>query len=150
MADTFALSLAGFAAKAPDKARTVVRKVAIDTLARVVMRTPVGNPSLWRGKAPKGYVGGRLRANWTVGIGAPNHTTTNFRDRSRNGELTATVGASRIAASDGERPIFLMNSLPYVREIEYEGHSTQAPVGMVRVTVAEFQTMVDEISRSLP
>lgn len=148
MADTFTLSLAAFAQKAPDKARTIVRRVAIETLSRVVMRTPVGNPSLWKSKPPAGYVGGRLRANWATSIGTPDLTVTVRIDK--QGAATIQRGSARIAAADGERPIFIMNSLPYAREIEYEGHSRQAPAGMVRITVAEFQTMVDEIARSAP
>lgn len=147
MADTFALSLAAFAAKAPDKARAVVRKVAIDTLSRVVLRTPVGNPQMWKSKPPAGYVGGRLRANWNTSIGAPSLTVTAKRDAA--GEATIQRGRGVIAASDGEQPIYIMNSLPYVREIEYEGHSRQAPAGMVRITVAELQSFVDNAARSL-
>jgi hypothetical protein len=147
VAETFALSLAAFAQKAPDQARTVVRKVAGDALTRLVRRTPVGNPSLWRSKPPKGYVGGRLRANWTASQGVPNLTVTLTRDRS--GQTTISRGLAVIQAADGEHSIYLMNSLPYVREIEYEGHSAQAPAGMVRITVTEFQTMVDAAVRSL-
>lgn len=146
MADTFALSLAAFAEKAPEQARQVVRKVALETLTRVVLRTPVGNPSLWKGKPPKGYVGGRLRANWTVGIGAPNRATGAPPDKT--GQAAIQRGASAIGAADGTRDIYLMNSMPYVREIEYEGHSRQAPAGMVRITVAEWQTLVDAMARS--
>ncbi|MGY3265802.1 hypothetical protein [Lysobacter sp. HA35] len=147
MADTFALSLAAFAAKAPGQARQVVRKVAIDALTRVVMRTPVGNPSLWKGKPPAGYVGGRLRANWVASIGVPSIDTTTARDA--GGSSTIARGTGTIAAADGLQPIYLMNSLPYAREIEYESHSRQAPAGMVRITVTEFQTMVDAAARSL-
>lgn len=150
MADTFALSLAKFAEKAPEQARTVVRKVALETLTRVVMRTPVGNPTLWKGKPPAGYVGGRLRANWAVGIGAVNVATTVSVDRSTGGEATTARLTPTILAADGLQPIYITNSLPYMREIEYEGHSRQAPAGMVRITVTEFQTMVDAIARSLP
>lgn len=141
MADTFALSLARFAEKAPEQARTVVRKVAIETLTRVVLRTPVGNPSLWKGKPPAGYVGGRLRANWFTSIGVPNHATSKAIDSS--GAASINRGTATINAATTDQPIYLMNSLPYVREIEYEGHSRQAPAGMVRITVTEFQTMVD-------
>jgi len=148
VADTFALSLAKFAEKAPEQARTVVRKVALETLTRVVMRTPVGNPTLWKGKPPAGYVGGRLRANWFVSVGAPNTTTGAAPDKT--GQVAINRGQATIGAADGLQPIYLMNSLPYVREIEYEGHSRQAPAGMVRITVTEFQTMVDAIARSLP
>jgi len=59
-------------------------------------------------------------------------------------------GESRLRAYDGTQDIYLLNSLPYVRRIEYEGWSSQAKAGMVRITVAEFQTFVDKAVRSLP
>ena len=52
----FALQLAEFAKKAGGNADLVVKKVAIDLLARVVMRSPVDT--------------GRFRSNWAVTIGA--------------------------------------------------------------------------------
>lgn len=148
MADTFALSLAKFAEKAPEQARTVVRKVSIDLLTKVVLRTPVGDPTFWKGKAPAGYVGGRLRANWAVSIGTSNFAVTERVDKS--GQPTIDKGTATILAATTEAPIYIMNSLPYVREIEYEGHSKQAPAGMVRITVTEFQTFVDNAVKGLP
>lgn len=149
MADTFALSLAAFAEKAPEKARTVVRRVALDTLSRVVMRTPVGNPATWKSKPPAGYVGGRLRGNWAVSIGVPGASPGAGPDRSPRGRATVARESAQINAADGEQPIYIMNSLPYVRVIEYEGHSGQAPAGMVRVTVTEMQAVVADIVRSV-
>lgn len=148
MADTFALSLAAFAQKAPEQARNVVRKVALEALSRVVLRTPVGNPSLWKGKPPAGYVGGRLRANWAVGIGTINTATGAPPDKT--GQAAINRGGARIGSADGIATIYITNSLPYVREIEYEGHSRQAPAGMVRITVTEMQAMVDAAARGTP
>lgn len=148
MADLFALALADFAAKAPEQARNVVRKVAGDALTKVVRRTPVGNPTLWKSKPPKGYVGGRLRGNWNTSLGAVDVTTTATVDKS--GQATIARGLAVIAVADVDRSIYITNSLPYVREIEYEGHSRlQTPAGMVRVTVSELQVMVDDAVRSL-
>ncbi|QQP96546.1 hypothetical protein [Lysobacter enzymogenes] len=148
MADTFALQLAKFAEKAEGNAVQVVRAVSIDLLTRIVLRSPVGNPSLWKGKAPKGYVGGRLRANWNTRLGGPDLSTTTAVDKS--GQNTISTGSAIIGGADGQQDIYIMNSLPYVREIEYEGHSKQAPAGMVRVTVTEFQTYVDNAVKALP
>lgn len=44
---TFSLDLKAFAEKATINAETVITKVAIDLLAKVVDRSPVGNPELW-------------------------------------------------------------------------------------------------------
>jgi hypothetical protein len=144
--ETFALQLKAFAEKAQGNARTVVRKVSQDTLASVVMKTPVGNPSLWKHPAPKGYVGGRLRANWNVSLSVPDESTSEARDKA--GASTVARGAAKIDGYTGE-DIYVVNSLPYAIPIEY-GHSIkQAPAGMVRVTVTEFQNFVDRAAASV-
>jgi len=148
VADTFALDISKFIAKAKANGEQVVQKVGADVLASVVDKTPVGDPSLWKSKPPKGYVGGRLRANWNVSFGAPDISTTTTVDAA--GGATKSRGVEIIAKWDGQADIYVMNSLPYVRPIEYEGHSLQAPAGMVRITVAEFQTFVAEAVETLP
>jgi hypothetical protein len=40
-----------------------------------------------------------------------------------------------------------VNNLPYGIALEY-GHSKQAPSGMIRVTLARFQQIVDEAIRN--
>jgi nitroimidazol reductase NimA-like FMN-containing flavoprotein (pyridoxamine 5'-phosphate oxidase superfamily) len=42
---------------------------------------------------------------------------------------------------------YLVNNLPYAVPLEY-GHSKQAPGGMVRITLARFQQVVDEAIRN--
>lgn len=147
MADTFALDIRKFAEKAGANVETVVRKTTGHLLASTVLRTPVGNPSLWKGNPPAGYVGGRLRANWNASIGMPDFSTSIVRDQS--GGSTIARGNGVVSQWKGG-DIYLMNSLPYVREIEYEGHSKQAPAGMVRITVTEFQTFIDQAVAELP
>lgn len=145
---TFALSLGQFAKQAGDNARTVVRKVSTDVLTRIVQRTPVGNPTLWKSKPPPGYVGGRLRANWAASYQFPAVRVT--IDVDPTGERTILKGAATIGRAMGDEPIFITNSLPYAIPVEYGHSSVQAPAGMVRITVTEFQTYVDNAVRSLP
>ncbi len=140
--ESFALSLQAFAQKAPEQARTVIRKVSIDLLTATVLRTPVGNPDLWKSKPPAGYVGGRLRANWNVSLVEPDTTTTNVTDDS--GTATISAGSEVIGQADGTQDICITNSLPYALPIEYGHSGVQAPQGMVRVTVAEFQSYVNK------
>lgn len=142
---TFALDVSKFVAKATAAPATVTRKVALDVLAKVVLRTPVGNPDKWKNQPPPGYVGGRLRANWNTSIGRGDFTTSKSTT-----DNAVRRGESRLRAYDGTQDIYLLNSLPYVRRIEYEGWSSQAKAGMVRITVAEFQTFVDNAVRGLP
>ncbi|NID14396.1 hypothetical protein [Luteibacter yeojuensis] len=98
--------------------------------------------------APEGYVGGRLRANWTVSIGEP--TFVSIIDTDKSGSKTIANGEATIASSDGETDIFIVNTLPYAIPIEYGHSAKQAPEGMVRVTVAEFQAYVEKAVSELP
>lgn len=147
MADTFTLDVSRFVEKAKIAPAKVLRKVGLELTRSIVLKTPVGNPSLWQSPAPAGYVGGRARANWAASIGAPASGTTESTDKSGAGTIAA-AGAT-FAAADGTQPLYLINNLPYIRALEYEGHSRQAPAGMVRVTVAEFQTLVDRAAQGV-
>lgn len=147
MADQFALDVSKFIEKAKIAPALVMRRISLDLLTKVVLRTPVGNPDLWQSPASAGYVGGRARANWATSIGAPSFKVTFDTDKS--GKATIADGASTLALADGEQPVYIMNSVPYIRALEYEGHSSQAPAGMVRVTVSEFQSFVDAAARSI-
>jgi len=44
--------------------------------------------------------------------------------------------------------IYLVNNLPYAIPLEY-GHSSQAPGGMVRLTVQKWRPIVDAVAREL-
>jgi len=140
--ESFALDLRAFVAKAKAAPAQVVRKVSIDLLTATVLRTPVGNPDLWKSKPPAGYVGGRLRANWTVSLVEPDNTTSDATDQT--GQSTISRGSAVIGEADGIKDICITNSLPYAIPIEYGHSGVQAPQGMVRVTVQEFQQYVDK------
>lgn len=128
----FALSLAKFAEAAPEQARDVVRKVSIDVLTKVVLRSPVDT--------------GRFRANWNTSFGAPSYRVTTNTDRTGQGAILR--GKATIGRAYGDNDIYITNALPYAQRLEY-GYSKQAPAGMVRVTVTEFQTYVDNAVRSV-
>jgi hypothetical protein len=92
-----------------------------------------------------GYVGGRFRGNWMFSIGSPDSTTTDEVDPSGN-KSTARIVSGAIEFSAGDT-CYITNSLPYAIPLEF-GHSTQAPGGMVRITVARFQQIVLEAIRN--
>lgn len=142
----FALDLSRFVTKAQDNTRAVVRKVGIEMFTATVMDTPVGDPDLWKGPAPAGYVGGRLRANWMPSIGNPRPDTSDSIDKTGD-KTRARVTSALIRWTEGD--LYLMNNLPYATPVEY-GWSSQAPQGMVRTNVARFQSFVDGAVRSLP
>ena len=99
---------------------TVARKATFDLFTKVVLRSPVDT--------------GRFRANWNVSFGEPNYSTTASTNQTR-GEpakaLTLPIGGVT----------YLSNGLPYAGRLEY-GWSKQAPAGMVRLSVREFDRFV--------
>lgn len=144
---SFALQIDQFVRKAKAAPELVVRKVATEMLSSIVLRTPVGNPSLWQSPPPAGYVGGRARASWRVGIGAiPAGDAINVDPSG-----TATIGRGMRALSSYKPgdTVWIVSRLPYIERLEY-GHSTQAPRGMVRLTVAEWRDFLAKAVRTLP
>lgn len=125
---TFSVQLARFAEIAELRVDDIVRKVAIDMLGRIVLRTPVDT--------------GRARANWVVSIGA--RTTLISRDAADpTGRTTIEKGTRLLLGYQSSITVaWISNGLPYILPLEY-GSSKQAPAGMVRLTVQEFRGMVD-------
>lgn len=107
----------------------------------------------------KGYVGGRFRANWQYGVDAPPEAELFEPDAGPYPSAGAVVAA--LASSIGGTTAggastglaghlhYLVNNLPYAQRLE-EGWSSQAPSGMVAITVVEFQGYVDKAAQSLP
>jgi hypothetical protein len=89
----------------------------------------------------KGYVGGRFKGNWRVGInGIPIGETGSI---DRNGSETKEIATAAILTSKAGDVIFIVNNVPYAHRLEY-GWSKQAPLGMVRITLVRFQAIVDK------
>lgn len=131
--------------------KNIIKKTKEDTLdvihgtlfgvsSRIIKGTPVGNPSLWMSKPPKGYVGGSLRGAWSATINAPDMTPKMSIDSSGGGtinEALATIGNVKVGDT-----FYLSNALPYAERVEF-GWSTQRPNGMVRKAVADTQRILD-------
>ena len=140
---SFALDIQKFAQKCGANADLVTRKVVLDIGRSLVEKTPVGNPDLWQNpdNKPEGYVGGHARANWSHSIGAL--VNQEFK------EIDATGGASinrivdSVPVKAAGKVHYIQNSLPYMQALE-DGHSTQAPAGIVAVTEVEFQDYVQK------
>lgn len=95
-----------------------------------------------------GYVGGRFRGNWQVSFNVAATGETGVIDA--NGQSTKAAGAVVLQAfTSGIGSIWVMNNVPYAQPLEF-GHSSQAPNGMVRLTVIEFQAFVNQAARELP
>lgn len=125
------------------------RKAAFDMQARIIERTPVDT--------------GRARASWGLAQGKPGRGVAPEKEYSE-GEaerhaktvLTTVRPGSpglfrrvlRKVLGGGLKPYWVFNNLPYIEKLEFGGfpgdgpktiggYSTQAPAGMVRVSLAE-------------
>lgn len=128
------------AIRARERINERVRAATIGTFASVIRMTPVGNPDIWKNpeSAPAGYVGGRARANWQCTIGSPASGSTMSTDYG-NKELEIAQSVPTQAGS----VVYLTNNVPYIQKLEYDAHSQQAPNGMVRISVARFEGLLN-------
>jgi hypothetical protein len=127
----FALELAKFAEQATEAIDASLREIIIEVAGSLIRMSPVDS--------------GRFRGNWQFSLATPDNST------SLNVDPTGAETLGRIVAEAGAftagQVAYITNSLPYAIPLEY-GHSTQAPGGMVRVTLARFQQIVDEAVRN--
>ena len=147
MAGSFALDISKFVEKAKGNARVVAKKIVLDVGNRIIEKTPVGDPTTWKHPPPAGYVGGRARGSWAYGFNATPQPADMVDE---SGKVSMTRIRAGVASNDGIGAHFITNGLPYIRRLEYDGWSRQAPAGMVRVTIQEYQQVIDAAVRGLP
>lgn len=118
-----------FRLKALAKVDKVRRGGAIRLFSEVVERSPVDT--------------GRLRANWRCSVNITDRSTDDSTDQTGVdviSKLTEIIGNSKLTDT-----VIFSNSLPYAHRIEYDGWShTKAPAGMVRVSIARFNSIMEE------
>lgn len=145
MSGTFDLDLQKYVEAYKERADLAVGQIVANVAAEIDLLSPVGDAKYWKNPPPKGYVGGRFRANWMLGVGSVNTATTMATDRSaKGGDGGATTGRiiAQIPKDAAGKVYWLSNSLPYSSRIEH-GWSRQAPAGVVGRTALKFQQIVD-------
>jgi hypothetical protein len=116
---------------------TVARRIVIEIGSRLELRSPVGNPNLWKSLPPPGYVGGAFRRNWQHGFGSAPTAILEGTGNTSGQEIRASVNSSPAGGVH-----YIVNNLPYAMALE-DGHSTQSPPrGMVGLTALEFPEIV--------
>ena len=125
--DKFRARFAKRIEKAKGKFELFIKKLVVDIDASLVLKSPVDT--------------GRFKANWVVGNGFVNTTTTESLQAANNELLINSIKVN------GQN-IYLTNSLPYASRLEY-GWSKQAPAGMVRITLVEVQSIARQIGVEL-
>ena len=118
----------------PREAMLLARVVATSGLQKVVLKSPVDT--------------GRFRMGWFVTIGERTDKRPPEQDKpGKRGKTARSAAAASGAITDGiavintAKPfqsIILQNNVEYGEELE-DGHSDQAPRGMLALTVAELE-----------
>ena len=121
---TFEEQVNQFVIKTTANLGIVSRKIAWDSFTSVVVISPVDT--------------GRFRGNWQPGIGAPPGGVLETLDPT--GAISIAAIETKVAEFKPGEAIYLANNLPYAIPLE-EGHSKQAPNGMVRLTQQRFQAI---------
>lgn len=135
---TFSQQMKKWAEKTNRSIEKTVEDTFVNLSTTMLIRTPVGDPSLWQSPPPPTYVPGSLVNNWFSSIIGP---IINDR-RPQNASGSDSLAQIDLIGSKAPGNIaFFVNPLPYARRVEF-GWSTQAPQGMVRLTVNDFQNTV--------
>jgi hypothetical protein len=121
---SFAADLEKWAKKTGQKTDRAIVSACYQISEAIVMGTPVDT--------------GRARGNWIPTVNNPSSAQLTVDDK------TGTMALSKIGAVTMTAPgkvFYLVNNLPYIQRLEY-GWSKQAPVGMVRINVQNFQAAI--------
>lgn len=106
----------------------VARKLTLDAWGKLTKRTPVDT--------------GRARASWQVSVSEP------YAGPPLAPGTYSPPSTPSVAEIDGTTSIFITSVLAYMEALE-DGHSKQAPNGMVRITVAEIAAEIDSLVGTL-
>ena len=87
-------------------------------------------------KKPEGYVGGRFKNNWYVGFDSQPVNTNDTPDASGQGSNSRGMAVLEVFRVGQVSSIYFTNNLPYAQALE-NGHSKQAPGGMVGITAID-------------
>lgn len=137
----FSVQVEAFIQEAMEALDATAGEIIIELGNSLIRMSPVGNPDDWQRPPPPGYVGGRFRNNWQFSVHTPAIGIINSEDPT-GAEASARLVNGVFEFQAGEVG-YITNNLPYAIALEF-GHSHQAPLGMVRVTVARFQQIVEE------
>ena len=129
---SFALEIEQFANEAMSAIENTRRIFIGNLCVRIIDRTPV--------------LSGHLKGNWQASIDSTE--TDEVPRKSKDGGFVKQLVLDMLAKLKGDETFYFSNNAPYVLVIEYEGHSSvKAPEGMVRISLAEVGTLINEAIR---
>ena len=87
---------------------------------------------------------GRAQCNWHTSINSPERYIKDVDGTSDSPTPPMLMPEmDKIKSAKAEDTIYIQNNLPYIVGLEY-GRSIQSPQGMVRLTMQEVSTYIDE------
>jgi hypothetical protein len=147
--DSFRVAFGKIIEKTQGKTDTFCRMVALGLLTKLIEKSPVDT--------------GRFKNNWFVALDSINLTQVQATDKT--GQLVMARGTAIIEEFTAGHVVNITNSLPYAKVLEFgeygnppgsangektvSGYSKQAPEGMVRITMAEMTTQLNQIAKKL-
>lgn len=132
---SFSAAVRGFRKEILDPsglAEKAARKIALDMFSELILMSPVDT--------------GLFRGNWQPAIGAAPEGVVELKDKDGN-TVIAKLGGTVAGLKIGDT-IMMVNNLPYAVALE-EGHSKQAPKGMLRLTVKRYTPIVERVAGAL-
>lgn len=116
-----------------DMCSKIINSTIRELFKRIIYRTPKGNPNLWHPPYwPKGYQPGTLKAAWRLSF--------NGREGEGEGSISFKLKDNTI------KVVSIYNNEPYAKRVE-DGWSTQAPTGMLRVSINEYKSLIEQYAR---
>lgn len=116
----FALNLRRFGDVTEKQATMIIKKIILVADSGVVLMTPVDT--------------GRARGNWYPSLEVPS-TAMNMAASDKGGNQTIASISAKLPSFKLGGVFWMTNNLPYILPLE-NGHSKQAPEGMVDLTLA--------------
>lgn len=117
---SFTSDISKFSNKVDAQIADIIELVSIELYNRLIKKTPVDT--------------GRARANWNISVGQPDLSIT------KNVTKTPVIFLPGIQEGE-DNVVWITNNLEYVYYLD-KGSSTQAPRGMVDVSLVEIKAWV--------
>lgn len=130
----FSSTIAEFADKLRIKAGALQKKITFDMHKDIMERTPVDT--------------GRARANWMASVGEPSKDVNLYPNVKSTGNPQIAAPMPPPLDIDGTKDSYIINNLPYIKALD-EGHSKQAPNGMVKLAMQAQDQRLEDAVRDL-
>lgn len=138
-AAAFTRNLKNLAEKVGDNYELAMKKGILDLYARIAQYTPADT--------------GRARASWQVDVNLNKSSESESFDESsvdknKRGMSIVDMNAEEFSSNYYGGTAYIFNNLEYILALE-DGHSDQAPIGMTKLALTEFNEHFDSIVREL-